>query len=274
MKNFILNVFLISIFFIKPFYAQVEINKSNTELFKKFLPSNYNLQDLKISDIPSPQVLKMIGFSQQEIDIILDYKNRKASQLKNSNDTLIDEFNNKLNIIKDSTILDSIYYPKAKIHGQDIFRNNKLNFFQKAFDAKAPENYKIGPGDQISISVWGFSEFSENLDVDSRGYINPGSYGRIYVKGLTFKKMRSMLKSRFSNFFDMKNSEIDVTLSYSRVITVNIVGEVYKPGSYTIPAINTAFNALFACDGPTQIGSVRNIYIKRDGKNNRFIRYL
>ena len=75
-----------------------------------------------------------------------------------------------------------------------------------------------------------------------------------------------MLKSRFSNFFDMKNSEIDVTLSYSRVITVNIVGEVYHPGSYSIPAINTAFNALIAAKGPTQIGSVRNIYIKRGGK--------
>ena len=78
--------------------------------------------------------------------------------------------------------------------------------------------------------------------------------------------MRSLLKSRFSNFFDMKNSEIDVTLSYSRVITVNIVGEVYYPGSYSLPAINTAFNALFAANGPTQIGSVRNIYIKRDGE--------
>ena len=64
----------------------------------------------------------------------------------------------------------------------------------------------------------------------------------------------------------MRNSEIDVTLAYSRVITVNIVGEVYKPGSYTIPAINTAFNALIASHGPNQLGSVRNIYLKRDGK--------
>ena len=64
----------------------------------------------------------------------------------------------------------------------------------------------------------------------------------------------------------MKNSEIDVTLSYSRVIIVNIVGEVYNPGSYSIPAINTAFNALIAANGPNQLGTVRNIYIKRDGK--------
>ena len=78
--------------------------------------------------------------------------------------------------------------------------------------------------------------------------------------------MRSMLKSRFSSFLDMKNSSIEIALAYSRVITVNIVGEVYNPGSYTIPAINTAFNALIAAKGPNQIGSVRNIYIKRDGK--------
>ena len=64
----------------------------------------------------------------------------------------------------------------------------------------------------------------------------------------------------------MKNSEIDVTLAYSRVITVNIVGEVYHPGSYSIPAINTAFNALIAAKGPNQLGTVRNIYLKRDGK--------
>ena len=60
----------------------------------------------------------------------------------------------------------------------------------------------------------------------------------------------------------MKNSEIDVTLAYSRVITVNIIGEVYNPGSYSIPAINTAFNALIAAKGPNQLGTVRNIYLK------------
>ena len=102
--------------------------------------------------------------------------------------------------------------------------------------------------------------------MDARGYISPSSYGRIYVKGLTFKNMRSLLKNKFSTFFDMQNSEIDVSLSYSKVITVNIVGEVYNPGSYVIPSINTAFNALISSNGPTQIGTVRNIYIKRNGK--------
>ena len=249
--------------------SQTDIDKSKiNSAYLKFLPSNASPEDLRPSDIPSEQVLKQMGLSDAEISEAMDYKFSKGKYAKVVQDTI----RGNTNLSKfyesfgDTLAIDSTSYPKARIYGQDIFRNNKLSFYQKALDAKAPENYKVGSGDEISISVWGYSEFSENLLVDKRGYITPSSYGRIYVKGLTFKKMRSLLKSKFGSFLDMKNSEIDVTLSYSRVITVHIVGEVYNPGSYTIPAINTAFNALIAANGPNQLGSVRNIYIKRDGK--------
>jgi protein involved in polysaccharide export with SLBB domain len=249
--------------------AQIDIDKSKINpTYLKFLPSNANPEDLRPSDIPSEQVLKQMGLSNAEISEAMDYKFSKGKYAKGVQDTI----GGNTNLSKfyesfgDTLAIDTTSYPKARIYGQDIFRNNKLSFYQKALDAKAPENYKVGSGDEISISVWGYSEFSENLLVDERGYITPSSYGRIYVKGLTFNKMRSLLKSKFGSFLDMKNSEIDVTLSYSRVITVHIVGEVYNPGSYTIPAINTAFNALIAANGPNQLGSVRNIYIKRDGK--------
>ena len=249
--------------------AQIDNDKSKINpAYLKFLPSNANPEDLRPSDIPSEQVLKQMGLSNAEISEAMDYKFSKGKYAKGVQDTI----GGNTNLSKfyesfgDTLAIDTTSYPKARIYGQDIFRNNKLSFYQKALDAKAPENYKVGSGDEISISVWGYSEFSENLLVDERGYITPSSYGRIYVKGLTFKKMRSLLKSKFGSFLDMKNSEIDVTLSYSRVITVHIVGEVYNPGSYTIAAINTAFNALIAANGPNQLGSVRNIYIKRDGK--------
>jgi len=249
--------------------AQINYDKSKINpAYLKFLPSNANPEDLRPSDIPSEQVLKQIGLSDAEVAEAMDFKFSKGKYAKGVQDTI----GNNSALTKfyesfgDTLAIDTTSYPKARIYGQDIFRNNELSFFQKALDAKAPENYKVGSGDEISISVWGYSEFSENLMVDERGYITPSSYGRIYVKGLTFKKMRSLLKSKFGSFLDMKNSEIDVTLSYSRVITVHIVGEVYNPGSYTIPAINTAFNALIAANGPSQLGTVRNIYIKRDGK--------
>ena len=265
MKKLILLSFLI--LFTSLVSAQTDKFKINST-YLKFLPSNSNPEDLRASDIPSEEVLKQMGLSNAEITEAMNYKFNKGKYAKGSNDTASDNSNiaKFYESFGDTLQIDTSSFPKARIYGQDIFRNNKLSFYQKALDAKAPENYKVGSGDEISISVWGYSEFSENLLVDERGYITPSSYGRIYVKGLTFKKMRSILKSKFGSFLDMKNSEIDVTLSYSRVITVHIVGEVYNPGSYTIPAINTAFNALIAANGPNQLGSVRNIYIKRDGK--------
>ena len=267
MKKLILLSF--SILFTLVVSAQIDIDKAKINpAYLKFLPSNANPADLRPSDIPSEQVLKQMGLSDQEITEAMDFKESKGKYAQGAQDTSSTNVNLSkfYEIFGDTLAGDTTAYPKARIYGQDIFRNNKLSFFQKALDAKAPENYKVGAGDEISISVWGYSEFSEALLVDDRGYITPSSYGRIYVKGLTFKKMRSLLKSKFSSFLDMKNSEIDVTLSYSRVITVNIVGEVYHPGSYSILAINTAFNALIAAKGPNQLGTVRNIYIKRDGK--------
>ena len=268
MKNYFLLFLVLILSF---FNAKSQINiedKDIKSVYSNFLPTNSNIGDLRPSDIPSEQVLKQMGFDKNEIKEAMDFKYSRGKYKKNniSNKDTISNLSKFSLYFEDTLAIDSVIYPKAKIFGQDIFRNNKLNFYQKALDAKAPENYKLGPGDEISISIWGFNEFSETLEVDSRGYISPSSYGRIYVKGLTFKNMRSLLKNKFSTFFDMQNSEIDVSLSYSKVITVNIVGEVYNPGSYVIPSINTAFNALISSNGPTQIGTVRNIYIKRNGK--------
>lgn len=268
MKNYFL---LVLVLILSCFNAESQINiedKDIKSVYSNFLPTNSNVVDLRPSDIPSEQVLKKMGFDKDEIKEAMDFKYSRGKYQKNkiSNNDTISNLTKFSLYFEDTLTIDSVIYPKAKIFGQDIFRNNKLNFYQKALDAKAPENYKLGPGDEISISIWGFNEFSETLEVDSRGYISPSSYGRIYVKGLTFKNMRSLLKNKFSKFFDMQNSEIDVSLSYSKVITINIVGEVYNPGSYVIPSINTAFNALISSNGPTQIGTVRNIYIKRNGK--------
>ena len=268
MKKYFLPI--VCFVFINSIVHAQDVNNSqkNNLTFLKFLPSSTSAEDLRPSDIPSEQVLKQMGFSDKEITQALDFKFSKGIYSKRNNLSSDTTSNvHKLYLSFDDTlVIDSVIYPKAKVYGQDVFRNNELAFYQKALDAKAPENYKVGPGDEISISIWGFNEFSETLEVDARGYISPSSYGRIYVKGITFKNMRSILKKKFSTFFDMQNSEIDVSLSYSKVITVNIVGEVYNPGSYVIPSINTAFNALIAANGPTQLGSVRNIYIKRNGQ--------
>lgn len=151
------------------------------------------------------------------------------------------------------------------IFGHDFFRNGNLKVFDRSSDAKAPANYVIGVGDEIGISVFGYSYYNEVLKVDLRGYISPNQMGLIYVKGLTYDKAKSLIKAKLSQYFDFTNNKIDVNLAYSRSITVNIVGEVTQPGSYKIPAINTAFNALMLAGGPNNLGSIRTIEVRRNG---------
>ncbi|AMS26970.1 hypothetical protein AEM51_08020 [Bacteroidetes bacterium UKL13-3] len=153
-----------------------------------------------------------------------------------------------------------------EIYGHHLFKNNNLQFFEKATDAKAPDGYIIGPNDELTVSVFGFSYFNEVLKVDPKGAINPTNIGPIMLKGLTFGNAKALIRSKFGQFFDLANNQLTVTLSYSRVITVNFVGEVNRPGSYKIPALNTAFNALIAVGGPNELGSVRAIQIRRNGK--------
>ncbi len=156
-------------------------------------------------------------------------------------------------------------YPPGVIYGQDFFRNGDFKFFQKADDARVPENYMLGPGDELSIQVYGYSDFKGNFRVGPDGAIYAKELGKIFLKGLTFEEAKRVIRQRLGATYNTENSGVEITLNYSRTILIHISGEVFKPGSYVIPAINSAFNALVAVGGPTDIGSVRNIYIKRGG---------
>jgi polysaccharide export outer membrane protein len=183
-----------------------------------------------------------------------------------------DQINNANNIKEQTTYIntDAVLYNKpnntSTIYGQSYFRNGDIKIFDKSTDAKAPSNYIIGIGDEFGVSVFGSSFYNEVLKVDSRGAINPNQMGPIFVKGLTFEKAKALVKSKMNQYFDLSNNKIEVTLAYSRNITVNIIGEVLRPGSYNLPAINSAFNALILAGGPSDIGTLREIQIRRDGK--------
>ncbi|MFA9274634.1 MAG: SLBB domain-containing protein [Candidatus Aquirickettsiella gammari] len=152
------------------------------------------------------------------------------------------------------------------IYGQEYFRNGDIKIFDKSTDAKAPANYVIGIGDELGVSVFGYSYYNEVLKVDARGAINPNNMGPIFIKGLAFDKAKSVIRAKMGQYFDLGNNKVEIALVYARNITVNIVGEVLKPGSYNFPAINSAFNALIVAGGPSNIGTLRNIQIKRNGK--------
>ena len=145
--------------------AQIDIDKNKINpAYLKFLPSNANPEDLRPSDIPSEQILRQMGLSETEILEAMDFKFQRGKYAVNKSDTT-STFQNSIarfyQELGDTAITDSLTFPKAKIYGQDIFRNNELSFFQKALDANAPDNYEVGPGDEISIAVWGNSDYSD-----------------------------------------------------------------------------------------------------------------
>ena len=156
--------------------------------------------------------------------------------------------------------------PEIDIYGFNYLQEREIKLFNSALDVRPPDNYVLGVGDELNIVVFGYSDYNEVFTVEKDGYIQPRLVGRIYLKGLSLAQARKLIKQRFSNVYNLNSSDFEISLNYSRVITVNIVGEVNNPGSYTFPAINTAFNVLSFIGGPSPIGSIRNVQVKRNGE--------
>jgi protein involved in polysaccharide export with SLBB domain len=165
--------------------------------------------------------------------------------------------------------------PDAKIWGQNFFRDQSISLFDRTRDLRALPSYLLNSGDELSVTVWGVVDFSKAVTIGLDGYIDLSipelMVPRLYVKGMKFGDVQEAIKERLANHMNMRSSFIDVQLNYSRNITINITGEVFYPGSYSIPAVNTAFNALVAAAGPSQIGSVRNIKVVSSNKATRIL---
>jgi protein involved in polysaccharide export with SLBB domain len=170
----------------------------------------------------------------------------------------------KLDDIKQTTVL-------APVYGMHVFRNKSIGVFRKVDDVKAADNYVLGVGDQLAVSIWGVAEYEGVLTINKDGYVQPDRMERMYLKGMTYGKARDLLRAKFAKYYPFKSESFSVAVNYARTITVNIYGEVFTPGGYSIPATNTAFNAMVAAGGPSDVGSVRKIKLLREGAKAREI---
>lgn len=154
---------------------------------------------------------------------------------------------------------------KKKIFGHSLFQNEELTF-EPPMNLATPQNYVLGPGDAIYIDIYGASQKTEEVTVSPDGYVVIEDFGPIQVSGLTVEqasaRVRSQLGARYSS------SKIRLSLGQTRTITVNVMGEVKTPGSYTLSAFATVFHALYMAGGPSEIGTLRNIKVYR---NNRLV---
>lgn len=152
---------------------------------------------------------------------------------------------------------------RLPIFGQNLFRNVPSTFAPLDRVPVTPD-YLIGPGDELLIRSWGQIDINYRAVVDRTGSIYLPRVGAISVAGLRYDQLNDALKNAIGRVF--KNFELSVTLGELRSIQVFVVGQVRRPGVYTVSSLSTLVNALFASGGPSNHGSMRNIQLKRQGK--------
>jgi len=152
---------------------------------------------------------------------------------------------------------------RLPIFGHALFRTVPSTFAPLDRVPVTPD-YLIGPGDELLIRVWGQVDVNYRAVVDRNGAIYVPKVGAISVAGTRYDQLHSAIQSAIGRVF--KNFELNVTMGQLRSIQVFVVGQIRRPGSYTVSSLSTLVNALFASGGPSKRGSMRNIILKREGK--------
>ena len=154
---------------------------------------------------------------------------------------------------------------RKRVYGRDIFNNQNLTF-EPTVNIATPQNYTLGPGDAVFVDVWGASHNSFQSTVSPDGTIQIEGFGPVSVGGLTVEQANARLRSQLGARY--QSSKIRLTVGQTKTILVNVMGEVNVPGTYTLSAFSTVFNALYMAGGISDIGTLRNIKVFR---NNREI---
>ena len=153
--------------------------------------------------------------------------------------------------------------PTEETYGMNLFSSGVVATLTEL--STPPLDYPIGVYDQIIVSLWNGAEATLDYTVARDGSIFPASIGKIYLQGLTFEKVRSLLTQRFKSFVP-PSTNIAVSLGQPRTISINVAGEVKKQGPVTISAFTNAFNVIALAGGPTPMANLREIQIKRNGR--------
>ena len=166
--------------------------------------------------------------------------------------------------------LDSI---NNEIWGHSLLKDKSLYMYRTIDGSQAPDDYVLGEGDEVHISIFGSSQTEIHQRIGVDGSIQPTGSNKIFLKGMTLAQARSAIRSKLAAHYSFRQDQIAVTISTARTVAVSLYGEVDYQGGYTISALNTVFNAMAAAGGPTELGSVRNIMLSRGGKSSRLDLY-
>ncbi|MFI3270187.1 MAG: SLBB domain-containing protein [Rikenellaceae bacterium] len=157
-----------------------------------------------------------------------------------------------------------------EIFGRNIFRKGNLDFVPN-YNIPTPADYKLAAGDEVIIDVWGDVMTNITATITAEGYISVPNMGLMYIAGMSVEKAEDNIRQGLSKIYSRLNKEegenhVKLSLGKTRSVTVNVVGDVVNPGSYTVPSLSTLAMVMYMSGGPDGIGSVRNINLYRGGK--------
>ena len=159
-----------------------------------------------------------------------------------------------------------------QVFGRNIFNTRNLTF-EPSVNIATPLNYRLGPGDEVIIDIWGASQNTIRQQISPDGTINIQKIGPVNLNGLTIAEANDYLKKTLNKIYNGLNntndptSDIRLTLGSIRTIQINVMGEVVQPGTYSLSSFATVFHALYRAGGVSDIGSLRNVQLVRNGKN-------
>lgn len=155
------------------------------------------------------------------------------------------------------------------VFGRNIFTSRNLTFAPNE-NLATPENYRLGPGDEVIIDIWGTNEASLRHTISPDGTINVSNVGMISLNGMTVKEADAYMRKKLGKIYSVEGdgakSEIKLTLGNIRTILVNVMGEVAVPGTYYLSSFSNIYHALYRAGGVSELGGLRDIQLIRNGK--------
>ena len=167
-------------------------------------------------------------------------------------------------------VLNEVEEPvQSQVFGRNIFTNRNLTFAPSE-NLPTPEDYKLGPGDEVIIDIWGNNQATIRQTISPDGTINIPDIGLVSLNGMTIKQADAYMKRKLGQIYSVDGedakSEIKLTLGNIRTIQVNLMGEVAVPGTYYLSSLSNLYHALYRAGGVSELGSLRDIKLVRKGK--------
>ena len=200
---------------------------------------------------------------------VKDGRKKTKQNTYDENDKEFTEFDDAVDFMMPDSLkyfyddFDKEKEPKRKIFGHDIFNNKDLTF-ESSMNLATPQNYRLGPGDEVNIDISGASQESITETISPDGYVTVEDIGIIQLGGLSVNQAKAKLRSVLGPRY--QGSHIELTVGQTRTITISVIGEVKTPGTYTMSAFATVYNALYMAGGPNEIGTLRNVKVYRNGR--------